>query len=151
MIDQSNKKPVHGVKFVDDQPTVIFDTICTKEKSPWLANQQVHDLLVEVWKKADFWLVGRFVIMPDHIHLFAWATEQSIEYENWVRYWKSQFSKLHRTPNHRWLDNHWDTRIRNNLAYEEKWNYVLQNPLRAGLVTDENDWLFKGEVFELRW
>ncbi len=151
MHDYCNKKPAHGVLFVDGQPTVIFDTICTKHKSPWLANETVHKQLVEVWKRASFWLVGRYVIMPDHIHLFAWATEQSIDYENWVRYWKSQFTRAHKIPPHRWQTDHWDTRMRTESGYEEKWYYVKQNPKRAGLVADENDWPFQGEIFELRW
>jgi len=31
----------------------------------------VHDLLCSVWREATAWLVGRYVIMPDHVHLFA--------------------------------------------------------------------------------
>ena len=149
--DPSNKEPAHGVIFVDGQPTVIFDTICTKEKSPWLATDEVHRLLVDVWSHSTLWLVGRYVIMPDHIHLFAWATEQSIEYDNWVRYWKSQFTKRHSNPNRVWQPQHWDTRVRSEAGYEEKWNYVRQNPVRAGLAADENCWPFQGELFELQW
>src|SRR5256885_6005252 len=26
--------------------------------------------ILNAWKTADHWLVGRYVIMPDHIHLF---------------------------------------------------------------------------------
>ena len=124
MPDTSNKKPSHGIQFNDSQPTVIFDTICTKEKTAWLASDEVHLQLVEVWSSADYWLVGRYVIMPNHIHLFAWATEVSNDYENWVRYWKSLFTKIHRVKNHRWQPDHWERRMRNERAYEEKWNYV---------------------------
>ncbi len=151
MPDRSNKKPVHGVRFVDGQPTLIYDTVCTKHKTPWLANDEVHQQLIDVWTSADFWLVGRYVIMPDHIHLFAWATEQASEYENWVRYWKSQFTKKHQNPARVWQPDHWDTRMRSASAYEEKWNYIKQNPKRAELVVDANDWPYQGEVFELRW
>lgn len=146
-----NKKPTHGVRFVNGQPTVIFDTICTKNKTPWLASVNIHQQLVEIWQNADPWLVGRYVIMPDHIHFFAWATEQAIEYENWVRYWKSQFTKQHQVPDHRWQTDHWDTRLRNESVYEEKWNYVKQNPERAQLTTNNQPWPYEGEVFELRW
>lgn len=151
MSDSSNKQPAHGVRFVDGQPTVIFDTVCTKHKANWLDSEDVHKQLVEVWKSATLWLVGRYVIMPNHIHLFAWATEEAIEYDNWVRYWKSQFSKLHQHRSHVWQPDHWDTRIRSESTYEAKWNYVKQNPQRAELVGGENDWPFQGEVFELRW
>jgi putative transposase len=151
MTTQSNKHPAHGILLMEGQPTVIFDTICTRHKMNWLANSEVHQQLIETWTKADLWLVGRYVIMPNHIHLFAWATENANEYENWVRYWKSFFTKLHKVAAHRWQTDHWDTRIRNAAALEEKWNYIKQNPQRDGLVSNENDWPFQGEVFQLRW
>ena len=84
MSDSSNKRPVHGVEFINGQPTVVFDTICTKHRQAWLVNVNVHRTLNNVWRASDHWLVGRYVIMPDHIQLFAWATESSGEYENWV-------------------------------------------------------------------
>ena len=60
------KHPAHGVLYVDRQPTIVFDTVCTKDRKPWLANQDVHNLLREVWADASAWLVGRYVVMPDH-------------------------------------------------------------------------------------
>jgi putative transposase len=107
--------------------------------------------LRKVWQAADAWLVGRYVIMPDHIHYFAAATETSIEFENWVRYWKSQFSKQHGAPDLRWQAGHWDTRMRSARAFEDKWNYVRENPVRKGLVRDVDEWPFQGEVFDWRW
>src|ERR1700693_3431398 len=96
----TRKHPVHGVLFVDGQPTIIFDTVCTKDRSPWLANDAVHQLLREIWFEASASLIGRYMIMPDHIHFFAAATESPIPYENWVKYWKSQFTKRHKVPEH---------------------------------------------------
>ena len=149
--DSSNKAPIHGVKFVDGQPTVVFDTVCTKHKSKWLADEDVHSKLVKVWIEADAWLVGRYVIMPDHIHFFAWATDAEINYENWVRFWKSQFTRQHGAPECQWQPDHWDTRMRCESHYEEKWNYVRQNPVRAKLAKNTDGWPYQGEVFELGW
>jgi len=72
------KHPAHGVLFVEGQPTIIFDTVCTKDRGTWLANDAVHNLLREVWLEADAWWMGRYLIMPDHIHFFAAATESTI-------------------------------------------------------------------------
>src|SRR5262245_30305565 len=111
------KHPAHGILFVEGQPTIIFDTVCTKERGKWLANDIVHNLLREVWLDADAWWMGRYMIMTDHIHFFAAATESPISYENWVKYWKSQFSKRHKNLEHRWLTDHWDVRVRSAKAY----------------------------------
>jgi len=148
---RQRKHPTHGVLFVEGQPTIIFDTVCTKDRKPGLACNEVHHLLREVWEDASAWLMGRYVIMPDHIHFFAAATETNIDYDNWVAYWKSQFSKRHKNRDHRWQSDHWDTRMRNEDVYEEKWEYVRWNPVRHELVANPEDWLFQGEIHELRW
>ena len=147
----SRQHPVHGILDVDGQATIVFDTVCTKDRKSWLANDEVHEVLNTIWRQADAWLMGRYVIMPDHIHFFAAATESEIDYENWVKYWKSQFTKQHRLPGHRWLTDHWDTRMRSEKQYEEKWQYVVNNSVRHGLVRCAADWRFKGEIYELRW
>ena len=95
------KHPAHGIRFFDGQPTVIFDTICTKDRTRWLASHDVHELLRKVWREATAWRVGRYMIMPDHIHLFAAGTESSIDYKNWVQYWKSKFTRQHQVAEHR--------------------------------------------------
>lgn len=95
--------------------------------------------------------MGRYMIMPDHIHFFAAASIINIEYDNWVAYWKSQFSKQHKNPNHLWQADHWDTRMRNEDIYEEKWEYVRWNPVRHELVGNSEDWPYQGEIHELRW
>ena len=71
-------------------------------------------------KPKTAWLVGRYVIMPGHIHLFAAATSTKIEFKNWVKYWKSQFTKRHKVADHRWQTDDWDTRMRTGEQYEEK-------------------------------
>jgi REP element-mobilizing transposase RayT len=145
------KHPAHGVLYVDGQPTIVFDTVCTKNRAPWLADEVVHQLLCQVWQEATAWLMGRYVIMPDHIHFFAAATDSPVPYVNWVKYRKSQFTKRHKIAQHQWLADHWDVRMRNASRYEEKWLYVEQNPVRHGLVARPEDWPYRGEIYEFGW
>ena len=146
------KRPAHGILDVDGQPTIIFDTVCSKDRKPWLASRAVHRLIHEIWANdATAWAVGKYIILPDHIHLFAGATGDSVSYENWVRYWKSRFTKTHRDPNHLWQTDHWDTRIRSRSHYEEKWEYVSMNPVRHGYVDEPHQWIYQGRINELYW
>lgn len=145
------KHPAQGILGVDGQPTILFDTVCTKDRRRWLANEDVHAALKEVWQEADAWRMGRYMIMPDHIHYFVADIGSPIEFKNWVKYWKSQFSKRHKQPNCRWLSDDWDTRMRNVQHYEEKWAYVQNNPVRHGLCKQSENWPFQGQVHELRW
>ena len=89
--------------------------------------------------------------MPDHLHLFAGPGEPELPLDNWVRYWKSQFSKSVRNAEYAWQTDHWDRRLRSGESYAEKWDYVLQNPVRKGLVKRAEDWPFQGQLFELEW
>ena len=120
------KHPIHGIELpAVDQTLIIFLTVCTKNRQPWLATDDIHNLLRKNWKCSAEWLVGRYVVMPDHIHLFTSPGKIDLPLENWVRYWKSKFTKAHRVADHRWQVDHWDTRLRSWQSYEDKWNYVL--------------------------
>jgi putative transposase len=160
----TRKHPAHGILIPSRHPTVVFLTVCTKDRRPWLANPDVHGLLRSIWLNAEAWLVGRYVLMPDHLHLFCAPNEDgsagaspsqagaaSVPLDNWVRYWKSQFSKRHGNPVRRWQSDHWDTRLRREESYDAKWEYVRNNPVRAGLVERADDWLYEGEIHVLRW
>ena len=144
-------RPVHGVRVETEKPTIVFVTVCTKDRKPWLANVQVHEMLVSVWRKADAWLPGRYVIMPDHIHLFASPGRIDLPVENWVRFWKSQFTKHFGHPDRKWQSDFWDRRLRSDESYDEKWTYVQTNPVRHGLVDRAEAWPYQGELNELRW
>jgi len=143
--------PAHGVKAQTDLPTIIFLTVCTKNRNPWLASADIHDLLVRVWSAATAWIVGRYVVMPDHLHLFATPGTPELPLENWVKYWKSRFSNAHRNLAHEWQVDHWDRRLRSDDSYDQKWKYVRNNPVRHGLVKAAEDLPYQGEVNVLRW
>jgi putative transposase len=71
------KRPAAGVYQEPNKPILVFTTVCTKDRHPWLASSTVHHLLRTAWSEADDWLVGRYVVMPDHLHLFATPSLQS--------------------------------------------------------------------------
>jgi putative transposase len=45
----------------------------------------------------------------------------------------------------------WDTQLRRQAHYNEKWEFVRENPVRAGLVHDPDDWPYQGELNHLWW
>ena len=144
-------RPVHGVHIALDEPTIVWLTVCTKNRTPWLAHPDAHARLVAAWREAGAWLVGRYVLMPDHLHLFCAPYDLTITLEAWVRYWKSLFTRAAAQVAWRWQPGHWDTRLRRSESYTDKWNYAVQNPVRAGLVVRAEDWPWQGELNVLRW
>ena len=144
-------RPSRGVFEIPGQSTIVFVTACARNRDPWLASAAVHNALINVWIDAQGWLVGRYVVMPDHVHFFASPGEGSFELETWARYWKRLLSRRLGSRAGKWQSLHWDSRIRSGQTYEEKWDYVLHNPVRHGLVETPEQWPYKGEVHELRW
>jgi REP element-mobilizing transposase RayT len=86
--------------------------------------------------------------MPDHIHLFARGSCDFV-ITQWIRLLKRNLSQaISATPPH-WQKGFFDHLIRHNESYAEKWDYVLQNPVRAGLVSEAKDWPYQGELVRL--
>ena len=149
------KSPVHlPACEIFNAPVIVFLTVCTKARKPILTDNQTHTLLLEAWRAAAAWLVGRYVIMPDHLHLFCAPTEHdSLPVANWITFWKSYAARRWPRANDSpvWQRHFWDRQLGRSESYDEKWNYVMENPVRAGLVARSEDWSFQGELNELRW
>jgi REP element-mobilizing transposase RayT len=56
-----------------DSP-IYFITMCTKNRRSVLARDEASEILIREWDaahKRHGWAIGRYVIMPDHVHFFA--------------------------------------------------------------------------------
>jgi len=148
---EPRKRPVHCVIPANTRATVVFVTVCTKDRMRWLASDDVHSLLRSVWLESRAWLVGRYVIMPDHVHLFAGWSGGEVGLETWMRYWKRLFSMKHGDPARRWQSGHWDTTMRDMDHCSEKWEYTINNPVRHALVSDPNLWPYSGVINDFVW
>ena len=50
-----------------------------------------------------------------------------------------------------WQPGFFDHLLRHGESYAEKWEYVRQNPVRAGLASYPDDWLYQGEIVRLEY
>lgn len=144
----------HPVVESGNRSIIVFVTVCAAGREPVLANQSAHRSLQMAFSRADHWIVGRYVVMPDHVHLFcAPGTWPAEPLSKWVGYWKRLFTLdiREQLKDFRWQPNFWDTQLRTGESYSEKWAYVSQNPVRAGLVEIADDWLYSGELNQLDW
>jgi REP element-mobilizing transposase RayT len=98
-------------------------------------------------------MVGRYVIMPNHLHFFCAPSDESVVLTRWAQYWKALASRSWPRRNERpiWQRDLWDTRLRHGDSYEAKWEYVRSNPVRHGLVTTADQWPYQGELTALWW
>ena len=67
----------------------------------------------------------------------------------WVGLLKQCVGKAVVAPNSAgtlWQRGFFDHVLRSDESYAPKWNYVRENPVRAGLVRDADAWPFAGEI-----
>jgi len=137
-----------------NRSNILFVTVCTQKRKPILANQEAHRILVKAWQTANHWVVGRYIIMPDHIHLFcAPARLDHLSVKRWIAFWKSNSTKSWLNPGDKplWQIDGWDTQLRKGDSYTAKWSYVRNNPIRHGLVESAEQWPYQGELHTLIW
>jgi putative transposase len=154
-MDPGRRRPSH-LPSVErhNAPIVVLLTVCTKDRKPILAKFDAVAALCAAWREAQSWDVGRFVVMPDHIHLFCSPAEFPPRgIGQWVRYWKAIASRKWPRPVEQpiWQADFWDRQLRHGEHYSERWEYVRQNPVRAGLVQHPHEWPWQGEQTLLRW
>jgi REP element-mobilizing transposase RayT len=166
----SRKHPAHPTVHAPiNRSVIVFVTVCTHRRRPVLACSFMHDLLMAAWHEADHWRVGRYVVLPDHLHLFcAPAQWPPTGAKHWVDYWRRCVSRALKGqgplagvggseftagswPDPLWQRDCWDTQLRQGQSYQEKWAYVQQNPVRAGLCENPESWPYQGELNTLMW
>lgn len=98
--------------------------------------------------------VGMYVLMPDHLHLFVSLPGDSASLQKWVKSLKNTLSKALRSAgisSPHWQKGFFDHVLRSGESYEQKWEYVRNNPVRAGLVEDCLLWPYAGEISGLEY
>ena len=102
-----------------------------------------------IWTGAHSHLWSPFnILMPNHLHLFAWPGILNADLDGWVRYWKSQFSNTIGNRSLRWQSSCFHHRLRSCESADSKRLYMINNPVRAGLVARSEEWPFQGELFK---
>jgi putative transposase len=133
--------------------SIYFITCNTHQRRPLLANKVVHEAFRTFCQRAKerhVW-VGRYVMMPDHLHLFV-DCGNDVLLGDWVKSLKNSLSKTLRQQAHespRWQKGFFDHLVRSESSYEQKWHYSRDNPVRAKLVSKADEWPYQGEIAPL--
>ena len=85
--------------------------------------------------------------MPDHVHLFVRGPDE-FHLGGWIAMLKQYLGKPIETPRSTpiWQRGFFDHVLRSDESYAQKWNYVRENPVRAGLVDNADEWPYSGET-----
>ena len=127
---------------VRPEEAIFFITICTRPRG---VNQLCHpDLAGRLFEsvarrhaRGDRW-VDLFLLMPDHLHaLIGSPSDKTLArvIGQWKRYTARELGI-------NWQRDFFEHRLRRDESLVEKADYILKNPVRAGLVTRAEDWPF---------
>ena len=114
--------------FQSYQAPLFFLTFNTRDRRPLLASERVHNSFCEFCVKGipHGVGVGRYVLMPDHAHLFV-RVASDLSLAQWVRTLKRSLSSgITEDPPH-WQEGFFDHLLRGGESYAQKWEYIRQN------------------------
>ena len=154
----SNRTTAQSLTVIKDRPgrlSIIyasqprfFVTFCTRDHAS-LPNLKATQLALEHYgsrgREESNVSLGAYVIMPDHLHLLV-KGDATFSLSEWVKGLKRHISKATDLPSRFWQPGFFDHVLRSDESYDEKCQYVWNNPVRAGLVSRAEDWPYRGNV-----
>ena len=128
---------------------IFFITFCTRNREKILTDESIHQAFRRFTQKAQEnhdVLVGRYVIMPEHIHFFV-KIDRSKSLGKWIGSLKRYIGANCTLNSLAWQPGFFDHMLRDNENLMQKGEYVRQNPVRAGLVKDWQEWPYQGLIY----
>ena len=135
---------------------IYFVTACTANRQSVLATEAIHRAFknfAESGPPYGAW-VGAYVLMPDHLHLFVAIDDHRIRLAAWMKSLKGKVSTELRAAGYippYWQKGFFDHVLRSGESYSEKWSYIRNNPVRAGLARSWKEWPYCGQIFDLEF
>ena len=120
------------------------------EENSLLSNPAIARMVVEAIEhrvRTGRWIVYRFVIMPNHIHLLMSVLKATLKesLEDFKRWTGHQAAKLVELPDGRfWQDEWFDHWSRSDEQDDQIDAYIFDNPRKAGLVKRSEEWKYGG-------
>lgn len=135
------RKPLdHSIHFAGRFGAAYFITICCNEKGRnQLCRKHSAQQIFKTAKMYDvrgIWYVELMLLMPDHLHALV-AIDGEASLSGIVGNFKRATSRFAHV---RWQRNFFDHRLRHDESLDAKAAYIMDNPVRARLVQEEEDW-----------
>ena len=130
----------HSTHYATRFGATFFITICCERR---VANQLCRKVVAQVLFKtarrydaAQKWYLKVLLLMPDHLHMLV-GIPGDANLSNLVRDFKRITAKI---AGIQWQRNFFDHRLRHDESEAEKFEYIRQNPVRAGLAAVAHEW-----------
>lgn len=120
---------------------IFFITFCTEKRA--ILSERARDIVVETCLRGNeklFHLYG-VIVMPDHVHILLTPVVNDFETVSIARIMQAikstsshEINKLLNRKGRVWQEESFDYALRKEERAEQKLQYMLDNPVRAGLV-----------------
>ena len=141
-----------------EQQSVYFITFCVERRRRVLANPGAWEICLRVFSRLNEWTTLAAIAMPDHLHVLLSPLERDASVAAFSKWFKRWFNEEYRGANSlvgvsqkrpttdaawQWQEGCFDRLLRSDESLSDKWEYLRQNPVRAGLVGNPEDWPYQ--------
>ncbi|HSP44690.1 MAG TPA: transposase [Chthoniobacterales bacterium] len=153
---ERHRRPLRLGRLFSSVRPFYFVAFNTYKRRPILACAEINELFRSFSDRAEEYdvAVGRYVIMPDHVHLFVALPATEITLSRWVQMLRTVLGKMLLrlgVEKPHWQEGFFDHVLRSSESYSEKWEYVRLNPVRAGLCEEGELWPYQGEIVSIQF
>jgi putative transposase len=126
-----------------------FVTICTADRIPYFRSPRLARWNLDVLGKtaaAHSFTLRAFCLMPEHLHLLAQGNSRTADLLSFIESFKhkTSFYFFEKTGKTLWQISFFDHILRTAEDLSETSEYILLNPVRAGLAKRPEDYPFCG-------
>lgn len=128
-------------------------TVCTGDRRTFLTTPDAIGILTAAWRvspRLSGWSIGRYVVMPDHLHFFVHAERPLKPLGEFIEDWKTWTARLLTdvmgVPPPVWQEGFFEESLPSLTLRREKWELIRSNPVRRGHVDRVEDWPYLGEI-----
>lgn len=124
----------------------------------WLQDARIAELMIEsmYYRDGQVYDLEAFCVMPNHVHMVFTPLPDTSKTETDEKsyhalpaimhslklYTAGQANKILEREGNFWQHENYDHVVRDEAEWRRIVEYVLNNPVKAGLVTNQNDWLW---------
>jgi REP element-mobilizing transposase RayT len=139
-----------------DQVVTYFVTACTANaRDLFTEDDVIRTAASSLLRIADRlgWEIHKVCFMPNHVHMLISPLEdREKNLSVFMQRWKSSVTQRFRTAGIEdkiWQSEFFDRLLRSDESAEQKWEYIEQNPVRAGLVRKTEEYVYCGSPEEI--
>ncbi len=135
------------IRLPHDKEIVYFVTLCVVGRRPVLANSYTLEAIKNTIAQLRRWEVMAAVIMPDHAHMIVSPVEdRELSIGDFAAAFKRLLRKTLGSQDWKWQRGCFDRLLRSDEDLGNKWIYLQENPVLAGLVQRADDWPYYLDV-----